>query len=336
MSKRQFLSINMRCRNAAMHSLLETNTEDDVLFVQEPWFDRIGVERSDHAREGVDVHGGANHPDWELFYPYFTNDKRAKVMTYKRKQVANRITPLKVVPRLDLAKHPTILITDIYVHKDMIRIVNFYNDMDDTTSLNTLLSFDLDPTVPTLLLGDFNLHSHTWSPSSWERSTNTPHFEQWAATQTFSLQTTPGDITRRGTSNEHPSTLDLTWHNWAMELNVAITPPTLDWASSLGSDHCGMCSMWIHDKPVKGDKCPFLNSFKNSLDPSEEKKWKESLAVALPTITPITDTTTLHEASNALQSAFDWACDEHMTHKRMPKSRVIGGGPRSVAWHPTP
>jgi hypothetical protein len=111
MSKRQFLSVNMRRRNAAMHSLLETNTEDDVLFVQEPWFDRIGVERSDNAREGVDVHGGANHPDWELFYPYFTNDKRAKVMTYKRKQVANHITPLKVVPRLDLAKHPTILVT---------------------------------------------------------------------------------------------------------------------------------------------------------------------------------------------------------------------------------
>jgi hypothetical protein len=304
-----------------MHSLLETNMEDDVLFVQEPWFDRIGVERSDRARDGVDVHGGANHPDWELFYPYFTHDKRAKVMTYKRKQVANRITPLKVVPRLDLAKHPTILITDIYVHKDMIRVVNFYNDVDDTTSLNTLLSLDMDPTVPTLLLGDFNLHSHTWSPSSWERSTHAPHFEQWAATQTFSLQTSPGDITRRGTSNERPSTLDLTWHNWAMELNVAMTPPTLDWASSLGSDHCGIRSMWIHDTPVKGDKRPFLNTFKNNLDPSEEKKWKESLAAALPPITPILDATSLHEASNALQGAFDRACEEHMKHKRMPKSK---------------
>jgi hypothetical protein len=106
-----------------------------------------------------------------------------------------------------------------------------------------------------------------------------------------------------------------------MELNVAITPPTLDWASSLGSDHCGVCSMWIHDKPAKGDKRPFLNTFKNSLDPSEEKKWKESLATALPPITPITDDTTLHAASNALQAAFDRACDEHMTHKRMPKSK---------------
>jgi hypothetical protein len=304
-----------------MHSLLETNTEDDVLFVQEPWFDRIGVARSDRAKDGVDVQGGANHPDWELFYPYFTNDKRAKVMTYKCKQVANRISPLKVVPRLDLAKHPTILITDIYVQKDMLRVVNFYNDVDDPSSLNTLLSLDLDPTVPTLLLGDFNLHSRTWSPSSWERSTNAPRFEQWAATQTFSLQTAPGDITRIGAGTERSSTLDLTWHNWAMELNMAITPPTLDWASSLGSDHCGIRSTWLNNTTTKGDKWPFLNTFKNNLDPSDEKKWKETLALALPPITAITDETSLLAASNGLQNAFDRACEEHMSHKHMPKSK---------------
>jgi hypothetical protein len=286
MSKHQLLSINMCRRNAAMHSLLETNIEDDVLFVQEPWFDRIGVSRADRAREGVDVHGGANHPDWELFYPYFTNDKRAKVMTYKRKQVVNRINPLKVVPQLDLAKHPSILITDIYVHKDMLRVINYYNDVDDTSSLNTLLSLDLDPTVPTLLLGDFNLHSRSWSPSSWERSTSSPCFEQWAATQTFSIQTTPGDITRRGTGTERSSTLDLTWHNWAMELKVAMTPPTLDWAASLGSDHCGIRSMWIRDTPAKGEKHPFLNTFKSDLDPSEEKKWREALKNDLPPTRP--------------------------------------------------
>jgi hypothetical protein len=46
----------------------------------------------------------------------------------------------------------------------MIRVINFYNDVDDATSLNTLLSLDLDPTVPTLLLGDFNLHSRSGPP----------------------------------------------------------------------------------------------------------------------------------------------------------------------------
>jgi hypothetical protein len=223
-----------------MHSLLETNTLDDVLFVQEPWFNRIGVERADREREGVDVLGRAKHPDWDLFYPYHTTNQWAKVMTYCRKQVNNRLNPLQLIPRLDLAKHPTILITDIRVHKDTICVINYYNNVDDQSSINTLLSLDLDSTVPTILLGDFNLHSRTWSPNNWERSTKAPAFEQWAAAQTFSLQTHPGDITRQGLETEWPSTLDLTWHNWALDVNFSVTPPVLDWEASLGSDHCGI------------------------------------------------------------------------------------------------
>ena len=88
MSSHPLLSVNMRRRNATMHSLLETNTSDTILFVQEPWFEQIGVQRLDKAWTGVDVLGGAAHPDWDLFYPYFTNTKRAKVMTYRHKQTS--------------------------------------------------------------------------------------------------------------------------------------------------------------------------------------------------------------------------------------------------------
>jgi hypothetical protein len=204
--------------------------------------------------------------------------------------VVNRINPLTIVPWLDLAKHPTILITDIYIQKDLLRVVNYYNDVDNASSLNTLLSLDLDRTVPTLLVGDFNLHSRSWLPSSWERSTDAPRYEQWAASQMFALQTHPGDITRQGAGTERSSTLDLTWHNWALELDVALTPPpTLDWGASLGLDHCGIHSTWLHDKPAKGTKRPFLGAFKQGLDEAEEKAWRTSLQEALPSITPITD-----------------------------------------------
>lgn len=40
----QLLAINMRHMNAAMHVLLSTNEEDDILCIQEPWFSRIGVQ----------------------------------------------------------------------------------------------------------------------------------------------------------------------------------------------------------------------------------------------------------------------------------------------------
>src|ERR1700677_4726534 len=57
--KLSFASVNMRQRNAAMHVLLNTNFEDDVLFVQEPWFNPVGTTRADAEINGKDVLGGA-------------------------------------------------------------------------------------------------------------------------------------------------------------------------------------------------------------------------------------------------------------------------------------
>ena len=39
------LVVNMRCRNFAMHALLASNMDDDLLCVTEPWFACIGVAR---------------------------------------------------------------------------------------------------------------------------------------------------------------------------------------------------------------------------------------------------------------------------------------------------
>ena len=62
--------------------------------------------------------------------------------------------------RLDLYAHPTILITDITAGTNYWRTINFYHDVDDPSSLATLLTLDLDPTIPTLLIGDFNTLTH--------------------------------------------------------------------------------------------------------------------------------------------------------------------------------
>ena len=141
------------------------------------------------------------HPEFTLIYPYHTNDRVAKVMTYARKYArtdkGRHATPIRTIPRLDLSAHPTILITDHYVDQDKIRIINFYNDVDNPSSLQSLLTLDLDFMFPTILIGDFNLHSRSWSPENIPQSPNANKFESWAADQTFSLQTAPGSITRR-------------------------------------------------------------------------------------------------------------------------------------------
>jgi hypothetical protein len=138
-----FATINMRRRNAAMHALLATNSLDDILFIQEPWFGAIGTARCDASIKGKEVLGGAASPKWMLAYPYFSNTQRAKVMTYVRTH--DRSSPfrksfVKHTVRNDLCAHPCILITDLILTDTYWRTINFYNDVDDPSALITLLS----------------------------------------------------------------------------------------------------------------------------------------------------------------------------------------------------
>jgi len=309
-----------------MHTLLEENEEDDILCVQEPWFEKIGTARKDNAREGVDVLGGASHRNWNLVYPYFNNKQRAKVMIYVRKHSRlaskRRLHPIRTVPRLDLVRHHAIMITDLHIHHETLRIINFYHDVEDKTCLTTLTKLDLDPTVPTILVGDFNLHSPRWSPRGWSPSPRISEFETWAASQTLELATVPGEITRRGLETERPSTLDLVWHNCAAVATLALTPPITDWEASVGSDHAGIRSTWLLEGIFRGLKQAKLTSYKTDFeDESTEKAWLDELSALLPTLTPIHTIAELENAASSLQSAFASACQKHMETKLPQKAR---------------
>jgi hypothetical protein len=115
MHKFSFASVNMRRRNAAMHALLNDNEEEDVLFVQEPWFNPVGTAHCDMMYQGKDVLGGAAHPKWRLAYPSFTNGQRAKVMTYTRIHDRSHIfrkNHCQMIVRNNLVAHPCLLISD--------------------------------------------------------------------------------------------------------------------------------------------------------------------------------------------------------------------------------
>ena len=324
MYKCNILSVNMRRMNAAMHALLSTNEEDDLLCVQEPWFNRIGVQRNDKEEHGKDISGGAAHPDFTLFYPYHTNTRIAKVMTYARKYArtdrGRRSTPIRTIPRLDLSSHPTLLITDHYVELDKLRIINFYNDVDDPSSLQSLLDLSLDTTFPTILIGDFNIHSRSWSPENIPRSPNAHKFESWAADQTLALQTTPGTITRRGREGERDSTLDLTFHNLATESHTVITPPTIDWAASLGSDHAGIRTSWLPETAARLQSLPPLRAFDLDADDNTFKDWRNDISQRCPPLTTPTSPETLEAMALSLQMAIHEATETHFKHKKRPPS----------------
>ena len=82
MPKFSFASVNMRRRNTFMHVLLNDNSADDILFVQEPWYGQIGMKRSDADSQGKEVWGGTANPKWTLHSLLCSPTIRVKVMTF--------------------------------------------------------------------------------------------------------------------------------------------------------------------------------------------------------------------------------------------------------------
>ena len=224
-------SVNMRRCNAITHALLNNSPVDQVILIQEPWYDRIGTTRNDAERDGAAVREGVSSPGWEIHYPATDNNKRAKVMAYTRKRSwegVNLPAHYTATSCLDLCAHPCIMILNLRFDRETWRIVNFYNDVKDQSALDTLLSLELDPTVPTLVTGDFNTHSRTWSPDGVMPSPWAERVEEWAVGNLLVLTNEPGMITRRGASHERSSTIDLTWHNDAAIEDTVFSDWTLD------------------------------------------------------------------------------------------------------------
>lgn|ERR1700761_4088395 len=102
-------------------------------------------------------------------------------MTYACKYAhtkGQKATPIHTIPHLDLVQHPTILITNHYVDHNHLHIINFDHDVDNPSSIHSLISLSLDTTFSTVLVGDFNLHSHSWSPEGWTPSPGVCAFKE--------------------------------------------------------------------------------------------------------------------------------------------------------------
>ena len=100
-------------------------------------------------------------PAWDIIYPGHTKDKPPKVMAYTQKQTQNmpNATHFTVVLRIDICPHLTIQVLDVVFDKEQWRVINFYHDVRDASSLNALLDLDIDAVIPILVIGDFNAHS---------------------------------------------------------------------------------------------------------------------------------------------------------------------------------
>jgi hypothetical protein len=311
MRKFSFASVNMRRRNAAMHALLNDNGEDDLLCVQEPWFNPVGTARCDDMIQGKDVLGGAANPRWRLAYPSLTNGQRAKVMTYIR--LHDRHSKFKpnhcqMIVRNDLASHPCLLISDIRLGTYYWRVINFYNDVADPSALDALVDLDLDATIPTLLVGDFNLHSPSWSPTGWDTSRGAHRLEEWAAAQTLNLLSKPCIPMRMGEGGGRNSTLDLAWCNMAALIQGTFCGAEVDFGGSQGSDHALVRTIASTPVPIYRAPADRTDRFNTDIEPEAWDEWDRILRFELPPLTPLSTPDDVDAYVDEIYQAFNTAC----------------------------
>ena len=310
-------TVNMRRRNAMMHTILNSNLEDDILFIQEPWFGNIGVARDDALREGREVYGGVGNPKWNAYYPYFTNGLRAKVMTYARIHDIDKPFKrhlLRGTARLDLCAHPCILITDFSFNDTLWRSINFYNDVDDPSALTTLLSLDLDPTVHTVLVGDFNSHSRSWSPAGWDNySASALKIEGWASCQGLQLLSWPGVATHRGENGARDSTIDLVWANQVADMAGTFTVREVNWDDSFASDHALIRIRASSSQKARRLPMDRATGFQTTASPQTWEAWANSLKEAIPNEPPLLlSEFDIDEHVDLIYFAIHRACKAHL------------------------
>jgi hypothetical protein len=164
-------------------------------------------------------------------------------MAYTRKTIgpsSNELVPFSVVSRPDICAHPHIQVLDVIHVGEEWWVINVYHDLRDTSGLEALLSLDLDPFIPTLVMGDFNTHSRSWSPSDVAPSYWAWRLEEWAVCNLLTLANTPSVVTRKGSGRERDSVLDLAWYNAAAIDRATFSDLRVDWEGSLGSDHAAL------------------------------------------------------------------------------------------------
>ena len=216
--------------------------------------------------------------------------------------------------RLDLCAHPCILITDFSFNDSIWRTINFYNDVDDPTALTTLLSLDLDPVTHTVVVGDFNSHSRSWSPAGWDNySSSAFKIEEWAACQGLQLLSWLGTVTRRGENGDRDSTIDLVWANQVADMAGTFVVREVNWEDSYASDHALIRVRATSSQKARRLPMDRATGFQTTATPKVWEAWANSLKEALPTFPPpLLSLFEIDEHVDLIYFAINRACRAHL------------------------
>ena len=258
----QIMSVNINRQSALTHALLQTSTAD-ILIIQEPWIGTVQIGRSDSDPAGLKVPGTTNNNMWDCHLPSFTNASDVRVAAYVKTDFARTFAITNLVSHP--LSTPESMILDFCFGEEILRIVNIYyrtyNNSDGHNLLH-LLTSSLDPLIPTLFMGDLNMHSHIWSFPYATISPWAAELVNWFDNQGFELLNPPCEATWRSRQDGvRDSVLDLALINKAAAISGQISPLTISFSDSITSDHAALSLFWYPAEAIAITPPPELTGY---------------------------------------------------------------------------
>ena len=153
----QICSININQSTNAMHALAHnianTKSKFDLVLIQEPWWNRSIT---------------TSFQGWQVILPVplINNQDWPRVAAYYQLQAE-----IEVMLRTDIGEDLDYMILDVRHNNSNIpltHVINLYNQQElgkspnPSTTMDRLAEKYLDPDVPTIITGDWNLHHPLW------------------------------------------------------------------------------------------------------------------------------------------------------------------------------
>src|SRR5712691_6781759 len=312
-------SVNLQKRSVATHGLLQ-KSDFDIILIQEPWYGKINTIKNDEDPHGTEVMGTTHNDMWECFLPLHPPDDVCKVSAYVKADLARSAF---IWNRTDLPlASPTCLVLDLVFETEVLRLINVYHRVPDKGhDLHRLFSFDLDPAVSSVVIGDFNTHSPTWSLPSTDPSPWVAHLERWFEANDLHLLNPPDVATWDGRQDCRPSIIDLALFNEAAILSDQLSPVTVSFADSLGSDHAALSFEWTPVMAIPAVPRECLPGF--AIDDGLAESWQGAFTKKWGPV--ITDLPSLRVAAARLTEDITEVCGQLFEPRKTPD-------PRGVRW----
>jgi hypothetical protein len=272
------LQLNAARSNTRMHGILNDDefAEFDIILFQEPWYGRIGLERSAVSSAGEPIYGTISNAAWDGFIPSnATQDNPARVATYvrKRSRIAAR-------PRPDIIETPDIMCISLQWEATSVIVINVYNPGPGrrATSVHALTEVVLDPSLPTAVVGDFNLHHAAWAlndrPGWGPSCAAADKLIEWIVSNALTLENDTQVPTRIGRTNQQDSILDLTFWNYAATKSDLFANWDCRPDLALRSDHNAI-TWTIHADEVGNPSNKQEPDSKYHIDASRQSEWRQ-------------------------------------------------------------